>query len=742
MKIRLLVILSSCLALACSRTTEPVLENDYVRFEFSKENGALISMYNVKDNVEHIDSAKAADLSLWNLEYMPGYSPAESLPTSVSFRKKGKDCLEIAWRQENGVAGPEFKAVIRLKKDRPSLAEWYFQADGIEGLGIKSVHFPRINAIRPQGEKDALAVGSWTGTLIENPWSYATEEKPLFISNVTAVQSIQVSTLYNPEGSGIYYGTEDPDAWHKDYCFKADPDAAQFYISHALRIDVDSASYMTPYPTVAGTFKGDWIDASKLYKEWALKQSWCAESRLKQGLVPEWVLNTAVWVWNRGRSGNVLGEALDFQNRTGVPVSVLWHWWHSCSYDVGFPEYLPPREGRMEFTQAVAAAREEGIHCLPYMNSHQWGDSTESWKEQEAGKWATRTCDGGTYAKIYNVFEGKSITPMCLGSEFWHKTYSDLCDSLINTYGTGGVYMDQACQSKACYNVEHGHSVGGGNVWIKGHLNMIDRIRKVTDGRSPVLAGEGCSEYWMGHLDLGLTLEAAHNRLKDGLYDRIPFFHSVYHGYQITFGNVSMLVSPPYEESWPEKYRPADAETIQPDDFDRQFMMEQARNFVWGIQPCIANYHGYLFEKKPDAMGFLMDMIKTRYQALDFMLYGDFERCPEMPGFKEEITICKQRSYLTSGNRISVSSCIADTFYKSAWKSPDGRLGIALANIVDQPRDIEFTIDPSQYDIPAKGSISVISADRQPYLLQEYNGVTSVKLQVPARSTMILSFRE
>ena len=741
MKIRLLVILSSCLALACSRTTEPVLENDYVRLEFSKENGALISMYNVRENVEHIDSAKASSLSLWELEYMPGYSPAESLPTSVSFRKKGKSCLEIVWKQTGNSAGPEIKATVKLKKDRPSLAEWYLDIEGIEGLGVKAVQFPKINAICPQSQEDALAVGSWTGTLIENPWSYATEDKPLFVSNVTAVQSIQVSALYNVKGSGIYFGTEDPDAWHKDYCFRAEKDAAQFYVSHVLRLDVDSSSYTTPYPTVAGTFKGDWIDAAMLYKEWAVKQSWCAESRLKQDLVPEWVHQTAVWVWNRGRSGNVLSEALDFQNRTGLPVSVLWHWWHSCSYDVGFPEYLPPREGRNEFTQAVAAARGEGIHCLPYMNSHQWGDSTESWKEQQAGKWATRDFRGETYAKVYNVFEGKSITPMCLGSEFWHKTYSDLCDSLINTYGTGGVYLDQACQSKACYNVEHGHSVGGGNVWIKGHLKMIDRIREVTEGKHPVLAGEGCSEYWMGHLDLGLTLEAAHHRLKDGLYDRIPFFQSVYHGYQITFGNVSMLVSPPYEESWPEMYRPADAETMQSDEFDLQFMMEQARNFAWGIQPCIANYHGYLFEKKPQTMGFLLDMLKTRYQALDFMLYGEFVRCPDMPGFKEEITICKQRSYLTSGSRISVSSCIADTFYKSAWKSPDGRLGIALANIADQPRDIEFTVDPSKYDVSEKGNITIISADSQPYHLQDYNGVTSVRLQVPARSTMILSFR-
>lgn len=720
------------------------MENDCLRLTFDSHTGALVSLYNVHSDVEHLDSAKAAQQPLWAFEYMPGYPEASNLPTEVSFKKKGKDCIQIQWTHPSGESGPDVRATVCFKKDRPSLAEWYLELDGIDGLGIQSVRFPIINGILPQNEQDELAVATWTGTLIENPWSYATIEKPLSMSRGPGYMSAQVSALYNPETDGIYWGTEDPDSWYKESAFEIRPDNAQVSFVHFLRMDVDNSSYSTPYPTVIGTFEGDWIDAANLYKSWGLKQKWCNDSRLRSGKVPEWVQNTAVWVWNRGRSGNVLPEAVALQKSLGLPVSVFWHWWHNCSYDDGFPEYLPPREGREPFIEAVAKAKKEGVHCINYMNSFQWGDSTPSWKEKHADLWCLRKADGSTITKTYNIFSGKSLTNMCPWTEFWRRTYADMCDTLVNVYGTSGVYLDQACQSKACYSPSHGHPIGGGNTWVKGHRQMIDDIWQVitpSEGEAPTLAGEGACESWMGHLDLGLTLEAANDRLAPALYDKIPFFEAIYHPYQICYGNVSMLVSPPYDEKWPEEFRPSDAETLLPDDFDKQFMMEQAKTFVWGVQPCIANFHEYLLEKKPKAMAFAFDLIKTRYQALDYLLYGDFVRCPQFPSYTEEIPICRQTIYVKSGSRLSRTSRTVSTLYSSAWKASDGSLGIALANIADQARDFDFVLDPKQYGLPSAGEVISLNGAGAPRVTQAYNGKTSIHVHIPERSTQVLSIR-
>ncbi len=49
----------------------------------------------------------------------------------------------------------------------------------------------------------------------------------------------------------------------------------------------------------------------------------CRESRLAQRRIEDWALGTGLWVWNRGRSENVLTEALHLQEISGLPVSVL-----------------------------------------------------------------------------------------------------------------------------------------------------------------------------------------------------------------------------------------------------------------------------------------------------------------------------------------------------------------------------------------------------------------------------------
>src|SRR5690606_742450 len=100
------------------------------------------------------------------------------------------------------------------------------------------------------------------------------------------------------------------------------------------------------------------------YRAWALDQWWAKEARLPSGKTASWATDTALWVWNRGRSEGVLGPAAALQERLGLPVSVFWHWWHGCAYDVHFPEYLPPREGEEPFRDALEKAHGAGLHAI------------------------------------------------------------------------------------------------------------------------------------------------------------------------------------------------------------------------------------------------------------------------------------------------------------------------------------------------------------------------------------------
>ncbi len=53
--------------------------------------------------------------------------------------------------------------------------------------------------------------------------------------------------------------------------------------------------------------------------------------------------------------------------------------------------------------------------------------------------------------------------------------------------------------------------------------------------------------------------------------ETIPFFQAVYHPYGITFGSYSSLVTPPYDELWPEEFAPEKAGQLLDEKFNKQF---------------------------------------------------------------------------------------------------------------------------------------------------------------------------
>ncbi|MPM48520.1 hypothetical protein SDC9_95245 [bioreactor metagenome] len=210
---------------------------------------------------------------------------------------------------------------------------------------------------------------------------------------------------------------------------------------------------------------------------------------------------------------------------------------------------------------------------------------------------------------------------MCVGTEFWRDHYSSLCDSVVNIYQTNGVYMDQTCLNVMCYDESHGHDIGGGNYWVENSGKLINQIRSKDFGvKKPIFTGEGSSENWLPHLDAFLTLQASRERYAGvGNTETIPFFQAVFHQYGITFGSYSSLVTPPYDELWPKEYAPVNTEQPLDDIFNKQFLMEQARSFVWGMQPTIANYHSFLVsEKKEEILKCLNSISEVQKNLLVF----------------------------------------------------------------------------------------------------------------------------
>ena len=229
------------------------------------------------------------------------------------------------------------------------------------------------------------------------------------------------------------------------------------------------------------------------------------------------------------------------------------------------------------------------------MNQRLWGMTTaQLGQTKHAERFAVKNPDGTVTPEVYNTFMKVPCASMCMGTDFWRAKYAGLATEAVCDLGVDGIYMDQACSSLACYDATHGHPLGGGAWWMQGFHDTRERdIRQRCAARRKqvALAGEGCGEAWLPHLDLMLSLQVSMERYAaPGEWEPIPLFHAVYHDCAMLYGNYSSLTRPPYDDLWPAEFAPPEPLQLLDEKFAQQFRLEQGRAFVWGQQPTIANF--------------------------------------------------------------------------------------------------------------------------------------------------------
>ncbi len=752
------LVLVSLLILAalpgCISETEPCIQNGILELAFDKQDGSLSYFLEMEGSRNLIDTSLTQG-SLWEMEIIKpsGIEKVDMFSaTDFTFSKPDPTNLLLEWSNFPSLENKDLKieAKVCLKKDE-AMSYWSISLEGTEGMEINRVVYPRIKGITDMGN-EYLAVPTWLGYLYHNPRESLSEMvgKRLYESLGTQASytftypnlSLQMLAWYDPDNYGLYLACNDSAAYSKSFSFSLDTAQVLTYeVANFPAVNAESDHYSTPYESIIGFFQGDWMTAAEIYREWGVKQKWCRESRLQNDLVQPWVKETALWVWNRQTSERVLEPALDLKERSGLPISVFWHWWHNCSYDEGFPEYIPPREGKESFVSAMKKANDKGVRAIVYMNSFQWGTETESWKVENALPWAVKDINGNIRSHVYNIFTGNSLTNMCMATDFWQNKYASLCDSVVNTYQTNGVYMDQACTHRLCYDKSHGHAIGGGNYWVKGFAELTDLIREKTAATNEsVLAGEGCCETWLPMLDILLTLSVSKERYAGvGNRDPIPLFSMVYHKYGVMYGSYSSLIVPPYDDLWPREYAPKDPEELLSEDFNKQYLMEQARTFVWGTTPTIANYRSFLATQRKDEIDYLIDMARIRQQGIKYLLYGEMHRSPDMNIPTEKIDISRLSIYAgKTGETVTALEAEVPVIYTGTWKADDGHVGIAVASISDDPFQLTFSVDAEDYDLPADGIISVIDIEGKKQLSSYSDGQIQVDYSLPSRGLCIL----
>ena len=736
-----------------ARQTDTVaVDNGLLRVAVDRRDGRLLELVDLEAKHNHLGDAEQIG-GLWEVELMAdgqrnvlkpdmaGAFECEILPPGQTGLRLIWNAFTVPWAAECMV-----EATVILDDDEPT-SRWSIGVKKTPGLGLGTVRFPRCSGLTRQAD-ERLAVPAWMGQQLAEPRKLlrgSTNRGQRLSWSYPGHLSLQCLAYYRDGGCGFHVACDDTAAARKTFSIwgtaAGDVDFEMLHYPVAGVKETDR--YALPYRVSLGTFRGDWITAAERYRAWATKQPWAQESRLHRGLVPDWVLETGLWVWNRGRSQGVLPPAAALQERLDLPVSVFWHWWHGCPYDIGFPEYLPPREGTEPFKQAVARAHDEGLRMMVYMNQRAWGMSARSWETEGAERFAVKGADGKVQPEVYNIFTRQALASMCLATPFWRNKYAGLADEAYNDLGVDAIYMDQACSQKPCYDPTHPHPLGGGNSWMEGFRALSEDIRKRCDKNGPiVLAGEGCGEAWLTRLDLMLALQVSKERYSspNNPWETIPFFHAVYHAYAVIYGNYSSLVMPPYDELWPAEFAPAEPLALLDRKYSRQFYLEQARTFVWGQQPTLANFRPLLFEERPQEIEYLIRLARTRNRAAKYLLYGEFLRPPKLNAPWVASDFSRLSIYAGRKDRLTTFQKRHPLALAGAWRAADGDVALALTNIADEPLALSFTLDGQYLGLPKEPRAYRIDESGRHPIEPPSGDDLRMNLQIPARQAWIIEF--
>ncbi len=722
----------------------PVLENSRARIVFKPDSGALAE---VTDQVKSGNLLVEGSTSeLWAISLMDGKVLTPSLAAQTSYQMDGNR-LELTWKGLNRAEAPDLEVFAQVQlATNEGVARWRIRVTGLGFLALREVHFPRLAHLRTlSGE--SLAVPVWMGEKTDRARELLNPEGGApgrWEWEYPGTLSMQCLAFYGQGGLGVLLSTNDTGALRKQFAVYGDGNQGLgLEVVHLpTGTETGSGCFETTYNVETRLFHGDWFTAAEFYRAWGSQQEWVRESRRQRGVVPLWVTDTGLWVWNRGESPGVVGPALELQEKTGIPVSVFWHWWHGCPYDAGFPEYLPPREGAESFKRALVQAQSKGIHALVYMNQRLWGMHAKSWKEEGAERFAVKDTDGKVVPEVYNTFMKVPCASMCMGTGFWRNKYAGIATEAVRTLGVDGIYMDQACSSLACYDPTHGHPLGGGSWWMQGFKKMEEDIRKRCQSAKQVaLAGEGCGEAWLPHLDVMLSLQVSMERYAaPGKWEPIPFFQAVYHDCAIQYGNYSSLTRPPYDDLWPAEYAPKVPLELLDRKFSTQFRLEQARAFVWGQQPSIANFMPEHLESRKEEMDYVLRIARLRLKTLKFLRDGILLHPPEIHCGRSGIPMSRLSIYAGQQDAVKEFTKEVPNVLASAWKALDGSVAVVLANITDSTQTVHLDLDRSAYPLPVAGTLFIISEENREVVGKISPGTMIMDVSLPPEDLRVYEF--
>ena len=639
-----------------------VLENADLAIEIDDASFAVRSIANRKaGGARFVESSAGA--VLWTAEFRNG--PADARPirlTSASpcrtrrIERTDDGGAALVWEGldlGDERAAVTVRATVRFAPDGAS--KWSMDVRNRSArYGLFSTRYPILPRVAGDGEADCLLPRSDTGARLVRGMKRGKAHR----FGCMGYCSTMVAFLRGD--AGLYVAAHDGESRIK--ALEVDKELG---VSFAVPTENGGFAKLAAegprFEVTVAAFKGDWWEAAKLYRAWALTTRWAAKGPIVSRTdYPKRLAEIPVWLNIHGlpaEVSNVMTRA-----RAVFPkfdCGIHWHVWQHSKHDVNYPEYFPEQDGT---AACFAYLKSIGEEAMPYTNGRLWSTNLVSYPY--ALPYVCKRPDGSPYVERYGKVT-PPMSPMCPYTAQWDRTVNDFSSRILGL-GANSIFLDQigACSGLTCYEAAHGHPVGGGTWYFDGYQRLLAKVHAAYAAKGAFVTTEGSGEEWMNVVDGYLCVTQRQP-------DDVPFFHAVYNGYTTYFCS-------------PEN---------QDDDFV-SFRAAQTRELLWG--QALGWYHPLILDQ-PDKCGLLRALGEFRQANLDFFAYGTL--VGEVR-FREEIPSVKlswlgrKPFYMWAFKDYPLSPTISGempSLLGYVWTSAKADRTVAfLANVGETSREVSF----------------------------------------------------
>lgn len=743
-----------------------VLANPHLRLGLSAADGTILSLEHRQTETELIDADEAAALGfLWRLEIAREGGRVASVTSrdctefthSVGrHRHRGEARLWLQWRGFR-VAGSEVPGSLTVQITfPPDSAEVVFEEEIElpEQWSVRSLALPCLTAVGSADllAEDAIFLPLFGGVLLPEPRGLARgAAQGRWQATYPGPASMQLFGYCVSERATLWLSSRDPSGSLKHLVASSIPGSARlaFWVTH-YPSERRNAQVKTGYPTAVGIAAGDWFEAAREYRRWAVQQPWAARGRGAERRLSPLASSYGLWASYWGGAERCVSVAREVQRLVSAPVKLDWRCWHECGRDGRYPDYLPPRDGEEALAGAMRELADSGVLAQAGFSGLLASRQSRTWAQERVDAHVLETSGeaGGKPPRQ------SDLVAMCPETPYWREKLAYLAAE-VGQRGFDGVLLEDIGTAPAmqCASSAHAHHTDGAAQWTTAVRGLLKAVRTAL-GDQRQLAIEGPSEPFLAAAHAFFSNQAALERealLGDDFgrrWEPIPLFASVYHDYATLVGpGVSLVTHRPHDPLWSAAAIKAlqQPPAVMGREFADQFCLEAARGFAWGQQ---AYLDGFALEQGRDErnrrkLAFLSAGMRAQAWGVAALLpQSRFLGMLDIACRNVELALLVNARRSTPADRRVMSRSAAPVL-GTAYRTPGGSFALVLVNILTQPTEFTARLRSSRLSVqlPIRLVGRTFSEDGDTPAASLHASGMEIRGRLPARSVSLISLR-